>query len=358
MTTRQAPVPDDFRASRDRLLGLMSGAWVSIVILLGLRLGLYRALKDTGPASSDELAQHTGLHERWLREWLRGQAAAGVIYYRGDGRFELSPAAALLLADEDSVSFIGGNFFSLPVDTDAAQPVLEAFRTGLGPNWSEGGPEAVKTDEQHKRNWYRQQLVSTALPMLDGVVDKLRAGARVADVGCGAGIALIEMARAFPRSDFHGYDISDHALRRAEENREEAGLESVVFHNVALKPLPADASFDLIITFDCLHEVTRPAECAAAVRGAMRPDGTWFILDMDSAPSLEENLKNPAAPMLYAMSVLFCLPAGLSEPGGAGLGTLGLPEPAMRELASAAGFTRFRRLDLRYPPHAFYEARP
>jgi 2-polyprenyl-3-methyl-5-hydroxy-6-metoxy-1,4-benzoquinol methylase len=358
MTTRQAPVPDDYRASRDRLLGLMAGAHVSILILLGLRLGLYRALKDTAPASSDELAQHTGLHERWLREWLRGQAAAGVIHYLGDNRFELSPAAALLLADEDDVSFLGPNFYSLPLSIDGAQRLPEAFRTGLGLNWADSGPEAVNAGEQNLRNWYRQQLVPTALPMLDSVVDKLREGGRVADVGCGTGIALIEMARAFPVSEFHGYEISEHALRRAEAHRKEAGLESVVFHNVALEPLPADASFDLVTTFDCLHEMTRPTEGAAAIRGAVGPDGTWFILDINSAPSFEENLTNPAAPMLYAMSVLACLPAGLSEPGGAGLGTLGLPEPAMRELVSAAGFTRFRRLNLRYPPHAFYEARP
>jgi len=357
MTTRQAPVPDDFRASVDRLLGVMAGAWVSIVTLLGLRLGLYRALKDTGPASSDELAQHTGLHERWLREWLRGQAAAGVLHYLGDSRFELSPAAALLLADEDHVLFRGGSFYSLPLDTDAEEGLLEGFRTGLGANWTDSST-AVSANEQNHRNWYRQQLVSTALPMLEGVVDRLRAGGRVADVGCGTGIAIIEMARAFPRSEFHGYEISEHSLRRAEENRKEAGLESVVFHNVALEPLPADESFNLITTFDCLHEMTRPAEGAAAIRAAVSPDGTWFIFDMDSAPNWEENLTNPLAPMLYAMSVLGCLPAGLSEPGGAGLGTLGLPEPAMRELVSAAGFTRFRRLDLRYPPQAFYEARP
>jgi len=211
MTTGQAPVPDEGRASVERLVGLMVGAHVSIMILVGLRLGLYRALKDTGPATSDELASHTGLHERWLREWLQGQAAAGVIYYRNNGRFELSPAAA---------------------------------------------------------------------------------------------------------------------------------------------------SFDLITTFDCLHDLTRPAEAAAAIRAAVGPDGTWFIIDFNTAPTFEENLKNPLAPMLYALSVLWCMNSGLSEPGGAGLGTLGLPEPAMRELVSAAGFTRFRRLDLSHPVNAFYEARP
>ncbi len=336
----------------------MVGAHVSIMILVGLRLGLYRALKDTGPATSDELASHTGLHERWLREWLRGQAAAGVVYYRDDYRFELSPAATLLLADEDHALFLGPSFDSLPLSMDGAQRLPEAFRTGLGLTWDDGGPEMANFSEQTLRNWYRQQLVPTALPMLDGVVDKLRAGGRVADVGCGTGIALIELAKAFPRSEFHGYDTSEHALRRAEANRKEARLEGVVFHNAAPEPLPAEGNFDLVTTFDCLHDMTRPAEAAAAIRSALDPDGTWFILDISSAPTFEENLRNPLAPALYAISVLVCMSSGLSEPGGAGLGTLGLPEPAMRELVSAAGFTRFRRLDLPHPPHAFYEARP
>ncbi len=358
MTTGQAPVPDERRASIERLVGLMVGAHVSIMILVGLRLGLYRALKDTGPATSDELAGHTGLHERWLREWLRGQAAAGVVYYRDDYRFELSPAATLLLADEDHALFLGPSFYSLPLSMDGAQRLPEAFRTGLGLTWDDGGPEMANAYEQTLRNWYHQDLVSTALPVLDGVADKLRAGGRVADVGCGTGIALIEMARAFPRSEFQGYEISEHALLRAEANRKAAGLANVTFHNVALRPLPADGSFDLVTTFDCLHDMTRPEEVAAAIRAAVSPDGTWFIIDFNTAPTFEENLRNPLAPQLYAISILVCMSSGLSEPGGAGLGTLGLPEPAMRELVSAAGFTRFRRLDLPHPPHAFYEARP
>ena len=358
MTTGQTPDPDEFRASVRRLQSLMVGAHVSIMILLGLKLGLYRALKDTGPAASDELARHTRLHERWVREWLQGQAAGGVIHYRADGRFELSPAAALLLADEDHVLFLGHNFYSLPLKIDLAQRLPKAFHTGLGLTWDDRGPQAADASEQALRNWYRKELVSTALPMLEGVVDRLTAGGRVADVGCGAGIALIEMARAFPSSKFHGYEISEQALHRAEANRDKAGLENVTFHNVALEPLPADGSFDLVTTFDCLHDMTRPEEEAAAIRAAVRPDGTWFILDFESAPTFEENLRNPLAPMLYAVSVLACVSSGLSEPGGAGLGALGLPEPVMRELVTAAGFTRFRRLDLRHPANAFYEARP
>ena len=358
MTSGEGPDPQRLQATVERLVGVLVGGHVSIMVCLGLRLGLYRALKEAGAASSEEVARHSGLHERWIREWLRGQAAAGLIDYHPDGRFQLTPGAALLLAEPDHVLFLGPHFDSLPHKVDIAERLPEAFRTGLGLCWDDRGPEAADVSEQILRNWYRQSLVSTALPMLEGVVDKLKAGGQVADVGCGTGIALLEMAKAFPRSRFHGYEISSYALARAEGNRKEAGVHNVTFHNVAQEPLPRDGTFDLVTTFDCLHDMTRPQEAAAAIRAALDADGTWFIVDLSGAPTFEENLANPQAAMLYAMSVLSCLSSGLSEPGGAGLGTLGLPEPAMRDLAIEAGFTQFRRLDLYQPSNAFYEARP
>ena len=199
--------------------------------------------------------------------------------------------------------------------------------------------------------------MSVALPAIDGVIAVLDSGAKVADVGCGTGIALIEMAKAFPDSQFYGYDISTNALMRAEENKSEAGVENLTFHNIDGDPLPGDASFDFITTFDCLHDMTRPAEAVAAIRAAIKPDGVWLIADINGAPTFEENLPNPLAPMFYALSVLSCMSSGLSEPGGAGLGTVGLPEPKMRELVQAGGFTRFRRLEIPHPVNAFYEAR-
>jgi 2-polyprenyl-3-methyl-5-hydroxy-6-metoxy-1,4-benzoquinol methylase len=358
MTTRQGLNPEKFQASLERLQGMMVAAHVSAMICLGLRLGLYGALKDAGPVTSEDVAGVTGLHERWVREWLRGQATAGVIDYRGDGRFELSAEAAILLGDEDHVMFLGVYFDNLPHAMDVVERLPETFRTGLGLSWDDRGPEAAAIGERILGNWYRQVLVPGALPTLEGVVAKLKAGAKVADVGCGSGIALIEMAKAFPQSEFCGYEISEHALARAEANRRQAGTPNVAFHNVANEPLPADGRFDLIVTFDCLHEMTRPEQVAAAIRAAMSADGTWFIVDINCAPTLEENLTNPLAPLLYAFSILACMSSGLSEPGGAGLGTLGLPEPAMRELVNGAGFSRFRRLDLPHPANAHYEARP
>ena len=339
------------------LAGMMTAAHVAAMIALGLRLGLYRHLAGAGAVTSSDLAQATGLHERWLREWLRGQAAAGVLEY-GDDRFELSSEVATLLADEDSMMYLGGNFGALPFRMRMVEELPEAFRTGVGFSWDDRGPEGASFTELLFRNWYRQVLVPAALPRVDGIVQRLTAGAKAADIGCGAGLAILEMARAFPASQFHGYDISAHALARAAEHRAAAGVTNVTFHNAATNPLPGDASVDLITTFDCLHDMTHPDTAASAIRAAIKPDGVWFIADINGAPTFEEQLASAQTPMLYAMSVLSCMSSSLSEPGGAGLGTLGLPEPAMRQLVEAAGFTRFRRIDLPHPINAFYEARP
>jgi len=336
---------------------MMSGAHVSAMIVLGLRLGLFTALAGRGPLTSDEVAGLTGLHERWLREWLRGQAAAGVLEY-GAGRFELAPETATLLADEDLMSYLGGNFLPLPQRFAFLRNLEESFRTGVGYTFDDRGSEAAASTESLFRNWYRLALVPQALPLLDGVVAKLEAGARVADVGCGSGLALLEIAKAFPRAECHGYDTSSLALGRAAANLEAAGVTNASFHDPSVEPLPPDGSFALISTFDCLHDMTHPEAAAAAIRAAIRDDGTWLIADINGAATFEEQIGSAQTPMLYAMSVLSCMSSALSEPGGAGLGTLGLPEPAMRALVAAAGFTRFRRLDLPHPVNAFYEARP
>ena len=351
------PDPEKMQETLKHIAGMMTGAHVAAMIILGLRLGLYRTLADAGPVTSDQLAQRTGLHERWLREWLQGQVAGGVLDYQGDGRYEQSPETAVLLADEDSMAYLGHNFDALPNLMSLIDPLQESFRTGIGVSWSDRDAETVAATERQFRNWYRQALVSVALPAIDGVIAVLDSGAKVADVGCGTGIALIEMAKAFPDSQFYGYDISTNALMRAEENKSEAGVENLTFHNIDGDPLPGDASFDFITTFDCLHDMTRPAEAVAAIRAAIKPDGVWLIADINGAPTFEENLPNPLAPMFYALSVLSCMSSGLSEPGGAGLGTVGLPEPKMRELVQAGGFTRFRRLEIPHPVNAFYEAR-
>jgi 2-polyprenyl-3-methyl-5-hydroxy-6-metoxy-1,4-benzoquinol methylase len=351
--------PQKVKASGERIFGYLKGMGVSAMIYLGDTLGLYRALNGAGPVTSVELAKKTGLHERWVREWIRGQAASGLIDYKGDDRFELSPEVALFLADENSPKLAVGIFSDLPQRMAVVERLPESFKTGLGLNYDARGAEGARGIERVFGNWYRFTLVSQVLPKLDGLVEKLQAGAKAADIGCGAGIALVEMAKAFPRAQFHGYDISQHALARAEENKARAGLKNLTFHNVKNESLPTDASFDFLTTFDCIHDMTHPFEMIHAIRKALKPDGTWFIADVKSLPTFEENLeKNPMTTLLYAFSVMGCMSSALSEPGGAGLGTLGFNEAVARKTTAEAGFSRFTRHDFENPLNAYYEVRP
>jgi 2-polyprenyl-3-methyl-5-hydroxy-6-metoxy-1,4-benzoquinol methylase len=343
----------------EHVLSILGGAVTAGMIYLGDRLGLYHVLQSTGPLTSAELAHQTGLHERWLREWLEGQATAGLLDYTGDGRFELSPETALVLANENSPAFLAGGFCALPHQMAVLERLPESFRTGLGLPYDAFGPEGARGVERLLGPWFRTHLVSKALPKLDGVVPKLEAGAKVADVGCGAGAALIEMAKAYPRSEFHGYDISKYALARAEENKAKAGVQNVTFHDANGDTLPGDRNFDFISTFDCLHDMANPGLVIQAIYKALKRDGNWLIADIHSFPTFEENLaNNPLAPMLYGFSVLCCMSSALSEPNGAGLGTLGFTEPVAHRMVSEAGFTRFKRHDFDNPLNAYYEVRP
>ncbi len=342
------------------VFGLLGGAVTSGMIFLGDRLGLYQALQDTGPVTSEELAGKTGLHERWIREWLQGQAIAGLIDYKGDGRFELSPESALVLANEESPTFAAGGFCALPQQMAVLDRLPESFKSGLGLPYDAFGPEGARGVERLLAPWFRTQLVPRALPKLDGVVAKLEAGARAADVGCGTGVAILQMAKAYPKADFHGYDISKYALARAEENKAQAGLQNLTFHDVNGDAIPGDQSFDFITTFDCLHDMANPAPVIGAIYKALKRDGTWLIADIHCQPTFEENLAedNPLMPLMYGFSVLCCMSSALSEPGGAGLGTLGFTEPVARKMVTDAGFTRFQSHDFNNPINAYYEVRP
>ncbi|HUA35604.1 MAG TPA: class I SAM-dependent methyltransferase [Candidatus Binataceae bacterium] len=235
----------------------------------------------------------------------------------------------------------------------------ESFKSGLGLSYDQFGPEVNQGVERLLAPWFRTQLVPSALPKLDGVVAKLEAGAKVADVGCGSGVAIIEMAKAFPRSKFHGYDIAKIPLKRAADHIKEARLSNVALHDASVDGLPADASFDLITTFDCLHDMTRPDLVMHAIRKAIKPDGTWLIADVHGMPTFEQNLReNPLAPVMYGFSVLCCMSSALSQPDGLGLGTLGFPEPVARKMTSEAGFKRFQPKDFDNPINAYYEVRP
>jgi ubiquinone/menaquinone biosynthesis C-methylase UbiE len=360
MSPATRPVdPDRLKEFAKHVFGKLEGAMTSAMIHLGDRLGLYRAMSGGAPLTSVELAQKTGLHERWVREWLHAQGAAGILEYQGDGRFTLGPEAELVLAQESHPAFGCGMFSSLPATIAVVDALPEAFRTGVGLDYDAFGPDGARGIERGFAPWFRALLVPFALPRVPDVVPMLERGVRVADVGCGAGVALIEMAKAYPQSQFHGYDISQHALERAEANRIEAGLRNVSFHDPRKEPLPADESFGFVTTFDCLHDMTDPGAAMRAIRGALSPDGVWLIADIKSRGGYEQNVaKNPMAALMYGTSVMSCMSSALSEPGGAGLGTLGFPEETARRMTREAGFTRFEPLDLGHPVNAFYVVRP
>jgi len=334
------------------------GEMVSLLIHLGDRLGLYRAMWGAGPLSSQEVADRTGLHERWVREWLRGQGAAGLLQWHDDDRFELSGAAAAVLADENGSLFFAAGAFGSPPTADFVDDLAIAFESGIGLPYDRQGTAGAHRTERMLGPWSRLALVPTILPALDGVVDKLDAGGTCADIGCGAGVALVAMAQRFPDSRFHGYDISHHAIERAGELVAEAGVDNVVLHLAGSEALPAERTFDLVLTFDCLHDMTEPTATISAIRQCIKADGTWLVKDIRAASTARENLKNPMAAMMYGFSISSCMSSAMSEPGGLGLGTLGLPPDLLSDLATAAGFTRFRVLDFDEPANLYYEVRP
>ena len=349
--------PDEVGAYAFNVWSYKQGEMVSLMIHLGDRLGLYRALDGAGSVSAAELAKRTGLVERWLLEWLRGQAAAKLLDHR-DGRFELTPVGAAVLADEQGSLAFAAGAFSEPSGPELAADLAEAFRTGIGRSYEGQGASGAHRTERMLGPWARIALVPQILPALDGVAAKLERGTVACDVGCGAGVALLAMAAAYPASQFHGYDPSGHAIDRAREKVAEAGLGNVTLHVAGGEELPTTPTFDFVITFDCIHDMTRPADVIGAIRRSLRPDGTWLIKDIRSKPRFEDNLRNPMLAMFYAFSVSACMSSALSEPGGAGLGTLGFHPELAREMTEKAGFRRFEIHDFDDPANLYYEVRP
>lgn len=338
----------------------LEGAVTAGMIHLGDQLGLYTALKEAGqPITTAELAERTNLVERWVREWAHNQAAAKLVSVDEGGRFGLTPEAAVVFATPDHPSYGMGMFHRLPQTMHALEDVRESFRTGVGHDYDSHGPQGAVGIERSFEPWSNANLLPTVLPAVEGVVARLTAGAKVVDIGCGAGSAVLLMAKAFPHSSFHGYDISQYALARAALKLEDSGLHNAAFDDPRVSPLPADQSVDFITTFDCIHDMTHPTDMMKTIRQAIKPDGVWLLVDIKALDSFEENArKNPMASLMYGISVLSCMSSALSEADGEGLGTLGLSEATARRMTEAAGFTRFRKLDVEHSVNAFYEVRP
>ena len=334
------------------------GEAVAMLVHLGDRLGLYRSLRGAGPLAPAEVAAQTGLHERWVLEWLRGNGAAGLLEWHADDTFELTEVGAAVLADEDDSIWFAAGAFGPPPAPEFVDALADAFRTGVGLPYDAQGPAGAHQTERSLGPWSRQALVPTILPALDGVVAKLEGGGRVADLGCGAGVALVAIAQAFPQAELHGFDISRHALDRAEQAVAAAGLTNVHLHLAGGEALGDEPAYDLVMTLDCLHDMTHPQDAMAAIRRAIQPDGTWLVKDIRCAPNPRDNLKNPMAAMMYSASITSCMSSALSEPGGAGLGTLGLDPERLERMATEAGFTSFRMWDFGDPANLYYEVRP
>jgi 2-polyprenyl-3-methyl-5-hydroxy-6-metoxy-1,4-benzoquinol methylase len=333
------------------------GEQVSLMIHLGDRLGLYPAMAGQGPLSSDAVATRTGLHERFVREWLLGQAAAGLLDRTDDGRFELADVAAAVLADEEgSLAFALGAFRG-GTDPAVLDRVADAFRTGVGVTYEQQGPEAAAGLARMTGPWSRLALTSTILPGLSGVVDKLEAGASVVDVGCGGGVTLTTIAQAFPASHCVGYDPSAAAIDLARRRAADAGLDNVRFVEAGGEELEAGAGHDLAITFDCLHDMPRPDRTAAAIRAALHPHGTWLIKDIRSSGDFETDRAHPLLALFYGFSVASCLQSAMSQPGGLGLGTLGLHPARAEQLTVEAGFGSFTTHDFDDAANLYYEVR-
>ena len=338
----------------------LEGAVTAGMIHLGDQLGLYTAMKQAGqPVTTAELAASAGLAERWVREWVHNQAAARLVVADSDGRFSLTPEAAVVFATPDHPAYGMGMFHRLPQTMHALEDVRDSFRTGVGHDYDSHGPQGAVGIERSFEPWSNANLLPTVLPAVDGVVATLEAGASVVDIGCGAGSAVLLMAQAFPRSTFRGYDISQFALGRAAQKLADSGLANAQFFDPRESPMPQDATVDFITTFDCIHDMTHPTEMMSLIRRAIKPDGVWLLVDIKALDTFEENArKNPMASLMYGISVLSCMSSALSEVDGEGLGTLGLSENKARAMTQAAGFTQFRKLDIEHSVNAFYEVRP
>jgi len=360
----EKPDPDRLKMYSFVLYSQLSGAVTAGMIHLGDRLGLYRALADSSaPMTSAQLADACGLHERWVREWAGNQVAARLIEadHRdpADPRFSVSAEARAVLADEKHPAFGMGMFHRLPATMERLVDLPTCFSSGLGFDYDAHGHDGAVGIERSFEPWSNANLVPVVVPSITGLRERLESGIAVADVGCGAGSAVCTLAEAFPSSTFVGYDISRHALAIAREKAASRGLGNVRFVDVRDEPIPQDGSFSFITTFDCIHDMTRPRDMIRTIRGALADEGVWLLVDIKALETMQQNVaKNPMAALMYGISVMSCMASALSEEGGEGLGTLGLPASLAERYARDAGFSRFNSLPVEHSVNAFYEIRP
>jgi ubiquinone/menaquinone biosynthesis C-methylase UbiE len=323
-----------------RFVADLGGAGTAGGMAIGNRLGLYRALAE-GPATADAFAERTRCHPRYITEWLRGQAAAGYVTYdAAGGEFSLTAEQAFCLADPSGPNISAASLIVLGY-LRAEPQLTEAFRTGAGVGWHEHDEDVFVGCDAFYRPGYVAELIPNWIPALDDVDAKLTAGARVADVGCGLGSSTLLLAEAYPRSTVVGSDYHAESIGLARKKAADAGVGDRVTFEVATAQTFAGTDYDLVTMFDCLHDMGDPVSAARRVREALAPDGTWLLVEPFAGDTVEDNI-NPVGRLYYNGSLFLCVPNALSQAGGRALGAQA-GESAIREVASEAGFTRFRR---------------
>jgi SAM-dependent methyltransferase len=356
-----SPVPaaidqDKLNALLGKFVGDLGAAALGPAILTGEQLGLYKALSAAGKATSEELAKKTGIRERYLREWLAAQAASGYVEYEPKTkRFWMTPEQQLALTDEDSPAYIPGAFYIVSSVYKDQRKIAEAIQKGAGFGWHEHHVDLFAGTRKFFRPGYIANLVSSWLPALEGVVPKLKSGAKVADVGCGQGASTIIMAKAFPKSTFVGYDYHTESIEWARNEAVTADVSRNADFQVAMAKNFPGKDLDLVTFFDCLHDMGDPVGAAKHVRKTLKPDGTWMVVEPFAKGSVEENL-NPVGKVFYNASFQICVPSSLSQEVGLGLGAQATDE-SLFEVFRSGGFTRVRKA-AETPFNRVFEARP
>jgi SAM-dependent methyltransferase len=339
-----------------KVLDHTSGTMTTLLAVIGDRLGLFKNLADQGPATPRELASRMSLNERYIREWLGGMAAAGYVEYESSTRrFTLPPDHFAPLAQEGGPLFFGGVYQMFLALTNVLDPVTEAFRRGGGVAQAAYRADMWDGIERFSAGWFENFLLQQWIPAMPDVQVRLERGADVADVGCGRGRALIKLAQAFPRSRYIGYDVFGPHVAQAVDRAHVAGVGDRVRFEERDVSQGLPQQFDVITTFDVIHDSVDPAGLLRSIRRSLRADGIYVCLDVNCSDKLEENM-NALGAMFHGFSVLYCMTTSLSR-GGAGLGTLGFPESKVRELCTEAGFGNVRRVPLENPFNNLYEVK-
>jgi SAM-dependent methyltransferase len=337
-----------------RFVGDLGAAVHAGMVVIGERLGLYKALAE-GPMSASALATRTNTDPRYVREWLSSQAAGGYVAYDADtDRFSLTAEQAFTLADENSPAYLPGAFQLALGSLKAVPRITEAFRSGAGMGWGEHDTDVFHGCEKFFRPGYAANLISSWIPALDGVQEKLQKGGRVADVGCGKGASTILMAQSFPRSQFFGFDYHAASIDAARETAKSAGVDQRTSFEVAKAKEYSGGPYDFVTLFDCLHDMGDPVGAARHVRETLARDGTWMIVEPFARDTLKDNL-NPVGRVYYSFSTLLCTPCSRSQEVGLCLGAQA-GEARVRDVVTSAGFSRFRRA-VETPFNLVYEAR-